>query len=396
MREENSLRFSHAWIQGEIQQDVRLVADFQGTILEIGVGQGGDEDPIQGVLLPGLVNAHTHLELSWLKESLPSGEGFIPWLSGLAAARNDQDPSLQRPGVLEAARGLIRGGTRVVSDVCTEVSTLELLSEAGLAGVVQREFLTLSESTLPSVLESARQWMADPSRGRPGIVERCAAHAPYSTAPSLIQWCLQEHGSGAPGSIHLAEDEAELELLSTGGGPWADYLDELRLDWRWWSAPGCSPIEYAEQLGVLGPSTLAVHVVHSTSSDRLLLARTDTPVCLCPRSNLFIGGVLPDVLGLLDAGVRLCLGTDSLASCENLDVLADAAGLATEFPEVAPERWLEMLTAQGADILGCAAMGRLTVGTRPGVWWIEGAQTVDDVIHAASSGRVRRVLEVDA
>ena len=175
-----------------------------------------------------------------------------------------------------------------------------------------------------------------------------------------------------PASIHLAEDVAELEFLMSGTGPFADFLDRIQRDWRWWRPPGQSPARYLDGLGLLGPDLLLVHGRYIAEEDLPLVAARQASICLCPRSNLHIGQQLPDVPAMVSAGVRLLLGTDSLASSPSVDVFEEAAVLVDAFPELDPRRWLRSLTADAADALRLSGVGRLLPGTAPGLILVEG------------------------
>ena len=123
---------------------------------------------------------------------------------------------------------------------------------------------------------------------------------------------------------------------------------------------------------MLGPDLLCVHGVHLTEADRRALAASRAPLCVCPRSNLHIGGQLPDVPALLAAGLPLCIGTDGLGSCPDLDVLGEISVLLEAFPEVPAGVWLEMATRGGADALRHPHHGRLQLGAAPGLLLLEG------------------------
>ena len=152
-------------------------------------------------------------------------------------------------------------------------------------------------------------------------------------------------------------------------------------------------MRYADDLGLLHPRLLAVHLVHTDAADRALLARRGVCVALCPRSNRNIGVGEADVPALLEAGVRLCLGTDSLVSAETLDVLDDAAFLARRFPELAPAILVRMATAGGAEALELEDLGTLTAGRRAALSFVPADVTPHDPCAHVVSGtsRARRV-----
>jgi cytosine/adenosine deaminase-related metal-dependent hydrolase len=277
---------------------------------------------------------------------------------------------------------MVAAGTALVCDVSNRGHTAPILDAAGLAGVVQHEVLGLGA---PQWRERLAVALA-PDREIGRIVVRPSPHATYSTAPDLIRAACRP--GRVPATIHLSEDPHEAAFSERGEGPFADLVDALGLDWRWWRPPGCSPAAYLERLGVLGPGLLVVHGVWLTGGDRHLLRDRGSPLVLCARSNLHIGGRLPDVPALLADGVRLCLGTDSAASSPDLDVLGEIAVLARAFPAVAMERWLAMATVDAADALGFPEHGRIAVGAAPGLVLVE----ADDPRGLADPGVPRRRL----
>jgi aminodeoxyfutalosine deaminase len=142
-------------------------------------------------------------------------------------------------------------------------------------------------------------------------------------------------------------------------------------------APGKSPVDYLASLGAFdGPAPpLLVHMVCAGAEDRRIARQAGATVVLCPRSNLHIGGRLPDVPALLDDGVPLAVGTDSLASTPDLSLWGELATLARHFPSVPVARWLEAATRGGAQALGLGNHGTLATGQRPGLLDVQ----VDDL-----------------
>lgn len=346
---------------GIVHDDV-VVAFSGSAVAEVRQPRAGDPAPRRELLIPGLVNAHTHLELSWTAP-VPGGAGFVPWAGALMGQERPPD-DVRHAATRAAAARLVELGVAAVSDICGEGSTADVLLDAGLAGVAQVELLGFDRERAERNGERAASLAR--SHGR-SVFTRAAAHAPYSTAPDLIRAALAPPGADwPPGSVHLAEDAAEDEFIASGTGPFAALLDRLGVDWSWWEAPGGSPVAYLHALGVLGPDTLVVHGVHVGPSDRRTLADTRTPVCLCPRSNQHIGGQIPDVPDFLQAGVHLCVGTDSLGSAPDLDVLAEIPVLCNAFPDVPVARWLSLTTDGGARALRLPRLGRFVVGASPG------------------------------
>jgi cytosine/adenosine deaminase-related metal-dependent hydrolase len=195
---------------------------------------------------------------------------------------------------------------------------------------------------------------------RPAIVP----HAPYSVSPALFAAIRKDAGEG-PCSIHLAESAEEVQFLSCGGGAWRAVLEAVGAWDPGWSPPRCGPIEYMARLGVLDERLLAVHAVQATDEELGRLAAAGATVVTCPRSNAWTGAGDPPVARFFAAGVRVAVGTDSLASVADLNVFAEMAAMRALAPSVPARRILESATRHGAEALGFAAdLGTLERGKR--------------------------------
>ena len=323
---------------------------------------------IDGVILPGLVNAHTHLELSYLQDAVPPADAFVPWVSRLMAVRQtrneDADPAVAA-AAREAARQLHATGTAVVGDISNTLRTPAILGEAHLAGVVFHELLGFGPADRTAQVRAARERAARVSV--PGVRVSLAAHAPYSVSPALfaaIRADLDAH-PGDVSTVHVAEGVEEVELIRTGQGPWRGLLDGLGVWDPEWTPPGTSPITYLDDLGFLDGRVLAVHGVQADGSDLARLRASGTTLVCCPRSNRWVGAGSPPIDAFYAAHVRLAFGTDSLASAPDLNLFNELAEARRLAPRV-PARWLlESATAVGAAALGCAAdFGTIEVGKR--------------------------------
>lgn len=337
-----------------------------GTLTQVRPWRSGDPPPKPGTLLPGLVNAHLHLELSWAAGRVASGLGFNRWLSSLLELTVYEDAW---GCAIEQATALARYGTAAVSDICNGEDTGPMLAQARLGGVVQREIYSMDTRRQATLLARA----AEPPVRHPGadLVTRASPHAPYSTPPALMRATVGAEGLGRPASIHVSEDLEEHDFLLRGEGAWPKALDHMGLEWRPWTPPGRTPVSWLSDLGLLGPGLMLVHGVHLTREDLLLAAGSGSSLVLCPRSNLHIGGLLPEVPRLLDAGLPLALGTDSLASSPDLDVLGEVAALVEAWPDVPLATWIGMATSGGADALRLPWAGKLEVGRAPGVLYVD-------------------------
>jgi len=351
----------HGFVGGRFVEGLTVEHD-RGQITAVRPWAAGDPEPLPGTLMPGLVNAHLHAELSWAHRQIPGGQGFAGWVDGLLALRRPEGDAPAR----QAVAMLLSHGTAAVSDICNGPDTGGLFAASGIGGVVQRERFGMHGPRLAGLLAEAAQPPVRHS-GRVPVISRASPHAVYSTPAALIQATAGAEGLGYPASIHISEDPLEHAFLADGSGPMSERLDAMGADWSWYQAPGLSPIAWLDALGVLGPGLLLVHGVHLDAADRDRIAAAGASLCICARSNLHIGGQLPDLPALLESGCGLALGTDSLGSCDDLDVLSEVPVLHEAFPQIPVERLVSMATAGGADALGLGWAGRIEVGRAPGL-----------------------------
>ncbi len=357
------------------------------------VGRRGDpgepEGPLvelgNGVLLPGLVNAHTHLELSALAGATHADDGFVGWVRSLVEARPTVPPDTSRWATEQAIAAVIDSGTAAVGDVSNALGHLDLLSTAPLDAVVFLEIIGWDPDRAEAAIEEAQgRRRAVVPRGR--VEVRIAAHTPQSVSPRLLSLMAQGEGIA---SIHLAESPEEVEFLRSGRGAWKTFLDDRGLGRVPFDPPGRSPVAYLESLGVLWPGLMAVHCVQVDRSDLALLARRGVKVIVCPRSNRTLGVGRAPVPAMLEEGLTPGLGTDSLASASSLDVIEEAVALHNEFPQIRASTLLRMATRGGAEALGISDLGHLAVGFRASLAFAPASEAVGDPEGFLVSGEAR-------
>lgn len=367
------------------------VAVAGGRVAWVGAaGQAGMPDaPARdlgpGVLLPGLVNAHCHLELSYLRGKAPAGEGFVPWVESVVMARGTV-PEAEMEAAAEAAiADLPRHGTVAVADVSNTLGPVAALRVSGLRALVLHELLGWDPAAAPAIVESALARVAALD-GDPRVTIRLAAHAPHSVSPQLLALLVER---GGPAGIHLAESPDEVAFLREGDGTWGAFLERRGLAHVAFDPPGVSPVAYADAAGALHPGLIAAHCVQAGAADRALLARRGVHVVLCPRSNENLGVGVPPLPQLLEAGVNVCVGTDSLASVDSVDVLDDVAALHRAFPQVSARTLLRMATWNGARALGLDDLGAIAPGMADALAYAPAAATVSDPEAFLVSGEAR-------
>ncbi len=312
-------------------------------------------------LIPALINAHCHLELSGagdLRDRLVFGRGFTPWVRSLMGLREQILEKDRAKRHIRAQAGLLYGsGTCAVAD--HENSSLvkeatEGLRQPGHAGarIIPLKEIIHPEAGLPEMALM------------PGHSGGLAAHSPFLCSPDVIKWLKGlSRGLLAPFSIHVAESEDELLFLKERRGPLGELLDErgrLPLPYH---LPRLTPVRLLQDLGVLDDRTICVHCVHVEEDEMDILAGTRANVCLCPESNRIMGVGTAPAEELMKRGINVCLGTDSLASNTRLDLFGEMACLAASNPGLRPEAILRAATEAGARALGLwPKMGRIGPG----------------------------------
>ena len=350
------------------------IAVDDGRITAVGGAQTLPADGIvdmryrEHVVLPALVNAHTHLELSYLHERIPPTRRFGDWVEAIMTLRPHY-PDPADPVIIEAARRAIAAaracGTAVFGDVSNTLVTVPMLREAGMAAQVFHELTGFTEQDPEARVREART-RAD-ACGGDSVRISVAPHAPYSVSAALfraIRADLDAHPD-AVSSVHLGENPEEIELLCTGGGAIKTVLERLG---RWpadWQPPGVGPVEYLDGLGVLDSRMLVVHGVQFGRDDLIRLRDLKVPLVSCPRSNVYVGVGSPPLELFYETGGNIAFGTDSLASVTDLNLFAELKEARRIAPGVAPRRLLESATLGGARALAVAGeFGSIEAGKR--------------------------------
>lgn len=323
-----------------------------------------------GVLTPGLVNAHAHLQYTDFADLADTGLAFPEWIASLTARRASFSAADWRRSARRGLHALLATGTTAVADIVTDLPALDPVAHSGLAGVSYVEVVAQDTARWAEAGRSALVAALGPAGGRrigvsPHTVYTLGGEVLRDTAAIARERGLRLHP-------HLAETAAENAYVATGAGPLAAFIRRIGLDMELLAAGGCavSATQYLDSLGGLGPDTHVAHAVHCDERDRALLRERGTSVALCVRSNRVLGAGEPPVAAYLREGSPIAIGTDSLASCPSLDLLAEAAALrdlalAQGYREAdLAQRVVAAGTVGGARAMGCADIGVLRPGAR--------------------------------
>jgi len=355
-------RYHAAWIvpiEGEPIHDGWVSVD-RGRIVALGRRAANDET--RGIelgdvaIMPGLVNAHTHLELSYLRDQITPSSSFTMWARNIIAERRQRQnlrDAVIMAGIDAAIDEALRCGTAVVGDISNTLAPFERLVKSSLAGIVFWEIIGFKIDKPDELVAHAVSEL-----GTLPVTDRLrvslAAHAPYSVAPLLFRSIKNAVAKlpFVPCSVHVAEGAEEIELLTTGGGPWKALMKDIG-SWNFeWKPPGVGPVQYLDDMGFLDSRLLAVHGVQMSTQDLEKLRTRGVTLVTCPRSNGHTGAGLPPIADFYESGVRIAIGTDSLASSPDLNVFAEVATLHALAPSVPAASLLESATIQGARALG--------------------------------------------
>lgn len=355
------IRYRAAWVLPVAGPPIRdgQVAVADGRIVAVASARGRDAGTVDlgdVAILPGLVNAHTHLELSYLRDEVPPASQFVSWIGSVVQARRKRpDPSSQEilDGVHAGIAEAVQCGTALVGDISNTLVTFEPIARSQLAGVLFYELLKFNADDPDALVEDACRRI-DALENAGSVRATLAAHAPYSVSPRLFRSirAALDRRVVRPCSVHLAESRDEVEFIRTGGGAWRQFLESVGAWDPGWQPPGVSPVHYLDEAGFLDERTLAIHGVQMGPDDLRRLARRGTTIVACPRSNARTGAGDPPVAAFYEAGVRVAIGTDSLASTPDLNVFAELAAMRRLAPDVSAASLIDSATRQGARALG--------------------------------------------
>ena len=370
------IRYHARWVLPISSPPIRdgTVVELAGRIVYVGsrhdapaAPDGADRDLGNCALIPGLVNAHTHLELTvfrGLLEDLTFRE-WIVRLQGMKVAVMTPERFLDsaRWGIAEG----VRAGITTYADSCDSGMVLEAMRERGVRGIMYQE--VFSPTADPNAVRDAAARLAE-QLARHDVFESelqhvgVSPHAPYTVSDPLFALVAR---SGRRIAIHIAESDAEHRFVCEGEGPFADAHRARGFP----VAPrATSPIALLEKLGVLDAHPLLIHCVRVSDSDIAAIARSGSTVAHCPISNAKLGHGIAPVLELLDAGIAVGIGSDSMAANNRMHLLEEsrAAVLAQRVRAARPDalpaaRALELATLGGARALGLSdRIGSLEVG----------------------------------
>jgi 5-methylthioadenosine/S-adenosylhomocysteine deaminase len=360
-------------VEGPPIRDGAVAIADDGTIAAVGTVAelGADERHPEAVILPGFVDAHTHLEYE-AYAGFGDGLGFADWI-GLHIRRKaridlgDME-AIARLGALRC----LHSGITTVGDCSFVGAAATACADLGLRATVYLEVFGASSDAIDERFQPMRERLADVLSD--DVLVGISPHAPYTCAIELYEAAAE---LGLPVATHLAESAAETEFLRTGEGAWESFAEMLV------TPPGTTGIRALAEADLLGPHVLAAHCVEVDEEEIALLAEHDVAVAHCPRSNGILGCGVAPLTALREAGIRVCIATDSPASTPSFDMFDEmrTAIMAARARERRPDALtaadaLELATLGGARALGLdASVGSLAPGKQADVTVLSLADT---------------------
>ncbi|HEV7859821.1 MAG TPA: amidohydrolase family protein [Pyrinomonadaceae bacterium] len=307
-------------------EDSRIVGVGERVALAAKFPEASVEEFGEAVILPGFVNAHSHLELTAMRGYLEPEEGDFPaWLAKLTKARLQRmTPDDLYVSAVCGAVEAVRAGVTCVGDASDAASaSMRALASVGLRGIVYQEAFGPNPHEAREKFELLREKVLtlrelESERVRVGV----SPHAPYSvSAPQLELIAEYALAESLPLMMHAAESEAEAQFMLSGRGPFAEGLRRRGIDWR---APGISSIQYLARHGVLRARPLLAHCLRVDEADLHTLKEFDARVAHCPKSNAKLGHGHASLTAFVEHKIKVGLGSDSVASNNTCDILSEA------------------------------------------------------------------------
>ena len=352
-----------------LRENAAVSVGVDGRILQVGAwnearSNAGAEAEIvdwgDAILLPGLVNAHAHLELTALHGQLTHFDSFTDWALKLIRARREWPPQDYRTSLKKGMLLALSSGTTLMGDITSSGCGWNVNDDSSSPSprrVVFEEALGLMPELADSAMARIRALFDQSDQGEslPLQTHAISPHAPYSTSGELYRKSAAfARNHNVPWTTHVAETPGELEFFETGGGEFREFLLRLGALPDDWIPPKIHPVVWLDEMNLLQSSSLLAHCNYLDDDAIACIARARANVVYCPRSHAFFGHEHHPLRKLLDAGVNVALGTDSLASNDSLNMLDEMRFLYSHRRDIAPQEIFAAATASGATALGFA------------------------------------------
>ncbi len=326
----------------------------------------------EGILSPGFVNAHCHLELSHMKDMMPRGAGLIPFLQKVPVYRTEFTDEQKKAARHLAYQELVTNGTIAVGDISNidDTSDLRALDQLHIHTFIECLGFTETHADqrfefVHNVYNSFSAHQAPQKISRQSIVP----HAPYTVSENVFGK-ISQHNPSSLISIHNQETLAENEFYRQKTGGVRDLLVTFGIDDEFFVPSGKPSLPTYTQWLSPEHTMLFIHNIYSTIEDIQIATShfRQTHWCFCPNANIYIENTLPDIPMFQSAGASICVGTDSYASNDQLSILSELATIKQHYPNIGWDTLLQWATKNGAIALNMQEkIGTLTPGKQPAI-----------------------------
>ncbi len=367
-------------LDGPVLEKGVIATNAEGEILGLYTAEEAknfqDVQYFEGLIVPGFINVHCHLELAHMQGKIPCHTGLVGFIQGIIALRNEQQPADIEAAIRQADQSMYEKGIVAVGDISNGLDTRATKLASAIAYHTFIEVLGFNQVAGP-VLEKG---LALKQQFEP-LPSTIVAHAPYSVNAELMQLINAHALENQPISIHNQETQAETELFTKGTGKFVDFFQQMGIALRPEHGQGKNSLAYHLPFTHPQARLLLVHNTFSLAEDidYALAQGLQLYWGICANANLYIENRLPDINLMRSKGLKLCLGTDSLASNWDLDILAEMKTIHKAYP-LPFEEILTWACKNGAEFLGLdKQLGSISPGKKPGLVWIKNVQaTVTD------------------
>jgi cytosine/adenosine deaminase-related metal-dependent hydrolase len=328
--------------------------------------QPGNIEQVEGIITPGFINAHCHLELSHLKEKIPQHTGLPAFAKYVITQRNNAAKEEIMAQMHDADNAMWNRGIVAVGDISNVALSFEEKAQSNIFYHTFIELTGLNPKNTETSFIKGKELLNELKQFN--LKGSLAPHAPYSTSKELIKLIADHNAdSDLSLSIHNQESEEEHKFFKGTKSGFHDLYSFLNLDLSWYHAPGTSSLQYYVESLSKGPSLL-IHNTFTNTDDINLTSNKNIFWCFCPNANKYIENRLPNFSFFSNQKNAICIGTDSLASNTQLDLVDEANQILREGNTFSEENILRALTLNGAKSLGLQDnFGQFIIGKNPGL-----------------------------
>ena len=379
----------------ELHRQQVLITDAAGVIVDtVTENEAGDGvEKLNGIICPGFINAHCHLELSHMKGHVPKHTGLVDFVLKVVNERHFSEEEILA-AIESAETEMLQNGIVAVGDICNNTLTIAQKSKANL---LYHNFIEASgfppavaETRFARSLEICNEYRTTIDEQRATI----NPHAPYSVSPQIFAM-INDFPNNNLITIHNQETAAENEFFEIGTGDFLRMYRQMGIAISFFKPTGKTSLQTWLPYFTKEQTIISVHNVCTSAEDlsftQLPIAHCPLPIffCLCPNANLYISNTLPDVKMLMQHTGNIVLGTDSLASNDQLSILEEIKTLQHNFKELDLSTLLQWATSNGSRALQMdKTLGSFVKGKQPGVILIEGVEN----LRTDNNSSVKRIL----